>query len=112
VDVRVGHLVAGDHDADPLGGERRPLREADDPGDLEQVGDELGVTVDPVVELGDRDDQRVAASERVDRHEHDAPVVAPDERAGDLAVDDPSEDRGHGRTIGLGGGTPHVQSRP
>ena len=55
-----------------------------------------GIAVDPVVELLDRHHQGVAAGHRVDRHEHDAAVVAPDERAGDLAVDDPGEHGGHG----------------
>jgi hypothetical protein len=48
-----------------------------------------------VVDLLDRHDERVPARQRVDRHEHDAQLVAVDERAGDLAVDDPGEDRRH-----------------
>ena len=94
VDVRVGHLVAGDDHPDPLAAERRPLgarRSSRVTSNRWAV--RSGGRVDPVVDLLDRHDQGVTGGQRVDRHEHDAAVVAPDERAGDLAVDDPGEDR-------------------
>ncbi len=56
---------------------------------------ELGWGIDPVVDLLDRHDQCVTVRHRVDRHERHAPLVAPDERAGNVAVDDTCEDRGH-----------------
>ena len=55
----------------------------------------VGREVDPVVDLGARHHERVTGPQRRDREERDAHVVAPDERAGQLAVDDAGEDRGH-----------------
>ncbi len=48
----------------------------------------LGIEVEPVVDLLDRHHQRVARPQRSDGEEGDAPVVAPHEPAGELAVDD------------------------
>ena len=50
-----------------------------------------------MIDLLDRHDEHVAASQRVDRHERHASIVAMYERAGNLAGDDPTEDGGHVR---------------
>ena len=55
------------------------------------------VEVEPVVGLDAGHDEGVSGVERVDRHEPDAQVVAPYERARDLALDDPGEERRHGQ---------------
>ena len=80
VDVRVRHLVAGDDHADPVAGERGVLGPADAVGDGEHVRRQLRRHVDPVIDLLDRHHQRVPVGQRVDRHEHDAPIVAVHER--------------------------------
>jgi cardiolipin synthase (CMP-forming) len=106
VDVGVRHLVAGDDHADPLGREREFVRcawamrmsEPDRVRHREQVGGELG---------GRRPSGRsprsappgCAVRHRVDRHERDAVLVAPHERARDVALDDAGEDGRHGRTL-------------
>ena len=97
VDVGVRHLVAGDDHPDPLAPERSLLRQTDHPRHLEEVGDEVGRGIDPVVDLLDRHHQHVPMSQRVDGEEGDAAVVAPHERPGDLAGDDPAEDCRHVR---------------
>jgi hypothetical protein len=96
VEVDVGHLEAGDHQPDPGGGEGRHLRLADALGDAQQVGVEIGIEVEPVVDLLDRHHQGVAVPQRVDRQEGHAAVVAPHEAPGQLALDDLGEDRRHG----------------
>ena len=52
-----------------------------------------------MVDLDDRHDEHVSRRQRVDRHEADGAVVAPDERAGQLAVDDAGEDGRHAATL-------------
>ena len=68
----MGHLVADDQHADAAGVERRHLRLADGLRHLEEVRGELGVEVDPVVDLGAGHHQRVAGVHRVDREERHA----------------------------------------
>src|SRR4051812_33302996 len=48
-----------------------------------------------MVDLRDRHHQRVPGTQRSDRQEHHAPVVAPDEASRQLALDDPREDGCH-----------------
>jgi hypothetical protein len=52
------------------------------------VRGEVGLEIDPVVDLFARHDERVTGMHRVDRQERDALRVTPDEDAGQLAVDD------------------------
>ena len=86
--------VPGDDQPDPRAGRTRLLLgPADGLGHRHEVGGELGVEVDPVVDLGDGHHEGVAGRERVDRQEGHAAVVAPHEAAGELAVDDPGEER-------------------
>ena len=61
------------------------LRLADPLRDLEEVRGEIGIEVDPVVDLVARDDERVAGHHRRDREERDRAVVLPDEAARELA---------------------------
>src|SRR4051794_30127998 len=97
VDVRVRNLIAGDDEADALAVERLSLCPTDAVGDREEVADEVGWRVDPVIDLGDPPHEYVPAGRRVDGHEGDTAAVAVDERGGDLAGDDPGEDGGGGR---------------
>src|SRR3954451_21758481 len=96
VNVCVRHFVAGDDQADSFAVERPLLRLSDQMADREEVRREVVGGIDPVIDLLDRHDERVAAREWVDRHEHDAAIVAVDEAGWDLAVDDAGEDRRHG----------------
>ena len=77
----MGDLESGDHQPD---GRLEPLLE--DPADLVEDGHEVvhevGVEVDPVIDLLDRHDQRVARLKRVDRQEGHRPVVPPHESSG------------------------------
>ncbi len=50
-----------------------------------------------MIDLVDRHDQHVAGGHRVDRHERHAVLVAPHERARELALDDLREHRAHAR---------------
>ncbi len=100
MDVHVWHLVAGDQHTDSFAVECGLLRDTDPPGHVEDVGRQAVRRVDPVVDLVDRHDQDVSGGHRVDRHERHALVVAPDERAGNLAVDDAGEDRRHRPNLG------------
>ncbi len=72
VDVRVGHLVAGDDHADALAPERarwaRPITRVTS----NRWATRPGRGVDPVIDLLDRHHERVAVRQRVDRHERDA----------------------------------------
>jgi hypothetical protein len=100
VEVGVGDLHPGDDQADPCRGEGQLLGLADALRHGHQVGGEVAVEVDPVVDLGDGHHEGVAAAERGDREEGHAVLVAPDEPAGQLTVDDAGEDRGHRRRLG------------
>jgi hypothetical protein len=96
VQVGVGHLEAGDHHPDAGGGEGRLLGPAHGLGHPHAVGGQVGVEVDPVVDLLDGHHQGVAGRERGDGEERHHPVVPPHEPARELAVDDAGEDAGHG----------------
>lgn len=95
MDVRVRHLEARHDEPDPLARECRLLGAADDVAYSVQVLRQLGGAVDPVIHLLAWDDECVSRCNRVDGHERNTVFVAPDERAGDLAVDDPGKDGGH-----------------
>jgi hypothetical protein len=56
--------------------------------------------IGPLLDLGDRDDQGVAGSQRVDREEGHARVVTPHKGAGKIASDDAREDGGHHGIVG------------
>jgi hypothetical protein len=92
----VRHLFANDHDAHSRGIPLELLRFADVLRDLKEVRGELRVHVDPVVDFGAGHNECVARRHRRDRKERDGTVVLPDETAGQLAVDDATENGGHG----------------
>ena len=71
------------------------LRLADGLRHPEQVRGQLGVEVDPVVDLGAGNHERVAGVHRVDREERHALGVFPHEHGGQLTLDDAREDRRH-----------------
>ena len=56
------HLVAGDDHADPLAVEHLLLRPADAVSDLEEMAEQIGRSVDPVIDLLDRHDEHMTAS--------------------------------------------------
>ncbi len=89
------NLVAGNDHPDLLALEGLGLGRRDAMGHCEQVRRQFGISVDPVIDFGDRYDQCVACGHRVDRHERDAAVVAMNERARNVAVDDHGEDAAH-----------------
>lgn len=60
-----------------------------------QVACQIGIEVDPVVDLDDRDYQGVAGRQRFDREKRDTPIVPVDEPSRQLAVDDAAEQRRH-----------------
>lgn len=95
VEMGVGDLISSDDQSDALTGVHRLLCSPDRLGHCEQVGAQIGVSVDPVIDLHDGDDQDMAVCHRVDRHERHASGVTPHEMAGQFAVDDPREDGGH-----------------
>ena len=65
-------------------------------GDAEEMGEKLGVEVEPVVDLEAGDHQGVAGPEWTVGEEGHRTVVLPDEARGQFAIDDPGEDAGHG----------------
>ena len=82
VQVRVRHFLADDQQRRSRAGFHDALlRTADPLRDLEEVRGELGIEVDPVVDLGARHDERVARHHRRDREERDHAVVLPHEPA-------------------------------
>lgn len=89
------NLEARHDEPNPLAREGRLLGSANDVAHSVQVLGELWGAIDPVIDLLPGHHQGVARCDRVDGHERNAVIVAPDKRAGDLAVDDPGEDGGH-----------------
>jgi hypothetical protein len=95
VHVGVRDLLADHQHPDPAGPERLLQRRPDVLGHRPEVGVQIVGDVDPVVDRLDRHDQRVAGGQGGDREERHHSVVPPHEPPGELAVDDPGEDRGH-----------------
>ena len=95
VDVGVGHLETGDHQAHPGGGEGLLLGPADGVGDLHEVGGQVDGEVDPVVDLDAGDDQHVAPVQGTDVGERHTRLVGPHETGRDLPGDDAGEDAAH-----------------
>ncbi len=100
VQVDMGDLQPCDHEPHPQGSEHRLLGSADLVGHPRQVGHQVGVEVEPVVDLDHGDDQGVARLEWVDGQEGRAALVAPHKTAGQLAPDDLGEDGRHPRIVG------------
>jgi cardiolipin synthase (CMP-forming) len=100
VQMDVRHLEAGDHQADASRGPHAELRVADGMRDTHRVRGGFGGQVGPSIDLGDRHDERMAGGERTNVDPRHDRVVAPDEPAGYLSVDDASEDRGHDGIVG------------
>src|SRR6266849_4684248 len=61
------------------------------------MGGQRGVEVQPVIDLGARHHQGMPGPQRMNGRERHALVIAPDEATGQLAIDDPGENGGHGR---------------
>jgi cardiolipin synthase len=95
MDMGVGNLISGHDDSDSLTAVHDMLGASDGLSHGEQVGVELCVGIDPVVDLQDRHHQRVSIGHRVDRHERRTVGVAPDEVARKFPVDDAGEDGAH-----------------
>lgn len=102
VDVRVRDLVPLDEQPDPVGVELFALGQPDEAGDPEDVSGDVGIQVDPLVDLRARHDHRVPELKGTDRQERDTDVIGPDEPTGDLAVDDACEQGGHGPNVTTG----------
>ena len=96
VQVHVRDLETRDHQPDALRVEHRLLRVADRVRDLHEVRGEVAVEVRPLVDLGDRHDERVAGRERPDVEERNGSMITPEEPAWDLTGDDAREDGRHG----------------
>jgi hypothetical protein len=77
VEMGVGYLVARDHHADPSRPERLLLGAPDGLGDLEALGGQRRLEVDPVIDLGAGNHERVTGVHRLDGEERDALRVAP-----------------------------------
>ena len=88
VDMGVRHFVTGDNNADPLRLKRLLLCLANDARHVEQMAGKLRGGVYPVIDLFDGYDQGVTEGHWVDRQEGNTVLIAPDESAGDIAVDD------------------------
>ena len=73
---------------------------------------EIGIEVDPMVDFGARDHERVTRHHRCDREEGDHAVVLPHEPPGQLARDDAAEDRRHGCSCRINGGPGCRHPRP
>lgn len=97
MEVDVGHLEAGDHQADPFTLDDQTLSFANGPSHLVEVSSGGVVEVEPVIGFFSRDHQNVAGVERADVEHGDAYLVGPNQPTGDLASDDASENRRHGR---------------
>lgn len=96
MEVTVRHLEADDREADLTAAKALLNAARDALRHREEVCSELRPEVDPVVHLADRNDQRVAGSDRRDGHEGDAVLVAMHETSRNLAADDLGEQARHG----------------
>jgi len=97
VDVTVRHFEAGDDDRDTRRRECCHLCSTDPCRHIKHVSLEFRRGVKPMIDLLNRNDEGVAFGDGVDRQEHAAPLVSPNERAWNLAGEDHGEDRGHGQ---------------
>ena len=93
--MRVRDLQPRDEQPDPGAAERLLLGAGDDLRHRHQVPGQVGLQVDPVVDLGAGHDQDVAGRDRVDRQEPAAALVPPHEDPRQLPVQDPGEDARH-----------------
>jgi hypothetical protein len=91
----VRHLEAGDRQHGSRRTENTFLRAADPLCHHHHVGQCLLVEFCEPLGLLPRHDEHVSVSERVDAGEGDTHRISPDEPAGQLAVDDAREQRGH-----------------
>src|SRR5699024_6584326 len=96
VDVGVGDVETGDDVACAGGTEGLPDRDADLLRHLIEAGPQGGGEIGPAVDLLHGDDQHVAVPQRLDGEEGDDLVIAVDETARQLAVDDLGEHATHG----------------
>ena len=89
------HLEPGDHHPDLHRAVHTVLGPAHRPRHRDEMSQEIGVGIGPVVDLVDRHDKRVTGLERGNRQEGGTPLVAMDEVTGELARDDAGEDGRH-----------------
>jgi hypothetical protein len=99
VHVQVWHLEAGHHQTGARSVPLVHLRGADALGHGHQVGEQLVLGVEPLVDLLAGHHQRVTAGDGPDAEKGDRDVVGPDEPAGQLAGDDLGEERGHATSL-------------
>src|SRR5260370_38261180 len=85
--MNMRYFEARQHQPDARRLESSHLRPSDRLGYLCQVAEQIGVQVDPVIDLLSRDHQRVAGAQRAIGQENDTVVVLPHESRRQLAGD-------------------------
>jgi len=103
VDMHVRHFIASDDHPHLVAVERCLLRTTNMASDGEEMIAEVVGKIDPVVGFHPRDNKGMTRRHRVDGHEGNTAVIAPDECARYVAIDDASKDRGHLLSVGSAG---------
>lgn len=99
VQVGVGHLETGDHEANSLGCKQRSLGIPNLMCSFHEMRGCFGREVDPLVGLRLWDDENVSWCERSNVEECDAKIVIENHARWDVAIDDFGEDGCHAATL-------------
>ena len=99
VDVRVGHLEAGDHHPHARWREHELLRVRHGMSHGHEMDGNRRRQVGPAVDLHDGNDQTMARRQRPHIEKGHGEVITPHEPTGNLADDDAREDARHAGTV-------------
>jgi hypothetical protein len=91
----VRHFVPGDDHSHSGTGESLLLGDGDYSRHLKKVGDEISITINPMINLSDWNYEDMTEIHGVDRHEPHAILIAPDECAGNFTLNDAGKYRRH-----------------
>ena len=111
VDVEVWHFEASDHNADALWREHLLDRKPDSLGDGHQMGEEVVVDVEPVIDLDPRNDQRMTRGQGLDREERNAQLILVHESPREFSIDDAGEECRHDSIVSGDGAIGTVASQ-
>lgn len=110
MDVAMSNLESRNDEPHSLAGECQFEGSTDAVRYQHEMGSKFGIEITPLINLCARHDKTVAGGYRVDRHQHDAAVIAVRDVSGKFAIDNAGEDTGHGLKLASTGssfGTMH-----